>query len=172
MSFKVLMRDDNGELRVLHEIDDRRITRVGLSTRTGEAAGARIDADQTEVLLTFEWSQNDGRPTIQDVEARDHRPMTGVEVQERIDRLAELPSAQNTGPDTLMEAQRREQNADQERQQRTEDVDDSAVSDTSPTTSEGGDAGRDDGTVSRPSEGSTSGEGFQFGSNAEAPDGH
>lgn len=108
MSFKVLVRDDDGELHVLHEINDRRITRIGLSTRNGEAAGARIDHDMTEVLLTFEWVQNDGRPTIQDVEALQHPTMTGDQVQERVDRLNELPSATNSGLNTMLEAQRRE----------------------------------------------------------------
>lgn len=109
MSFKVLVRDpDGGEHVIVHEIDDKRVTRVGLVTRTGEAGAAKVDPDMTEVLLEFEYAVQDGRLNLQDIEALDGRTLTGDEALERIDRQAALPSATNSGLDLMLTASQQE----------------------------------------------------------------
>jgi len=153
MSFKVLTRDENGgPHRVLHEINDRRVTRVGLVTRTGEAGGARVDADMTEVLIEFEYAQQDGRPTLQDVEAQRGRTLTGDEAQERIDELAQLPTNSNSGLDLMLDASHKEaeERAEQERQAEQQ-VAAEDIGETAPELAPAEDA-VDDGTASPPQE--------------------
>lgn len=104
MSFKVLVEDQDGTRRVVHEVTDRRVTRVGLTGAQGEGGAMRIAHDQTEVMLTFEYVIQDGRPTLQDVEAVQTPSRTGEEVQAAIAELATLPTATNTGPDVLLAA--------------------------------------------------------------------
>jgi hypothetical protein len=109
MSFKVLYEDVDGVFHVLHEIDDKRVTRVGLVTKTGEAGATRIDADVTEVLLRFEYATQDARPTLQDVEAMQGGVMNAEEAQVKRDELDKLPSATNSGVGFMMESQERSQ---------------------------------------------------------------
>lgn len=97
MGFKVLVRDENNNVQVVHEISDRRVTRVGFSTNEGEGGGILITPHQTEVLLTFDYVHNDGRPNLQDLEAMEHPERTGEEAEAAAARLAKLSSATNTG---------------------------------------------------------------------------
>ncbi len=105
MGFKVLAKlGPDEDPVVIHEITDRRVTRVGLVSSTGETGAAGISPDQTEILLTFDFSSANGVPTLQDLEAISHPSnLTGEEVEERQAKLAELPSATNVGP-SLLEA--------------------------------------------------------------------
>lgn len=104
MSFKVLVEDEDGTRRVVHEVTDRRVTRVGFSGAQGEGGAMRVAHDQTEVLLTFEYVIQDGRPTLQDVEAMQTPARTGEEAQAAIDELATLPTSTNTGPNVMLAA--------------------------------------------------------------------
>lgn len=105
MSFKVLADLGDGQgFQVLAEIADRRVTRVGLRGRTGEAGAMNVVPNQTECVLAFEYAQNDGRPTLTDMDAINHPTLQGHEVEERVDALAELQSSTNTGTDQILEA--------------------------------------------------------------------
>lgn len=105
MSFKVLIDPgDGGPYKVIHEIDDRRVTRVSLQGRSGEAGAMNVTPDQTECLLVFEGVPQDHRVTLQDVEALRNPSMTGDEAQQRAEELRDLPTATNQGTDVLLQA--------------------------------------------------------------------
>lgn len=105
MSFKVLVDPgDGGPLQVIHEIEDKRVTRIGLSGTSGESGAMGVAPKQTEVLLTFEYAIQDGRPTLDDVEALRDPTLSGEEVKARMANLAELPSNTNSGGTPLMDA--------------------------------------------------------------------
>lgn len=103
MSFKVLVDpQDGGPLKVIHEVTDRRVTRVGFTGSSGEVGAMLVTPDRTEVLITFEYAQQDGRPTLQDVEAEQTPLRTGEEADAAIAKQASLPSATNTGVDFML----------------------------------------------------------------------
>jgi len=99
MSFKVLVAtgDPDNPYETIHEIDDKRVTRVGLTSATGEVGAARVEPNQTEVLLTFEFARVDGRPTLADIESQLHPTRTGEEADQKIAEMSELPTVTNTG---------------------------------------------------------------------------
>lgn len=114
MGFKVLVDTGDGSpFQVVHEIEDKRVTRVSISTTNGEGGAVHISPDQTEVLLRFDTAIQDGRPNLVDVESHRTRTLTGDEAQERIDDLAELPSATNQGGDPILTASERQFEEDQ-----------------------------------------------------------
>lgn len=106
MSFKVLIdKQDGTPYEVIYDVgDDKRVTRVSVCTSNGEAAGVRVEHTQDEILLRFETVMQDGRPTLQDVEAARTRTLTGEEVDARVADLATLPSATNEGGSPMMTA--------------------------------------------------------------------
>lgn len=104
MSFKILLQVDGEDVRVLHEIDDRRVTRVGIGGRNGETGGMRVNPDQTEVLITLESAIVDGRPNLADVEAVQNPQRSGDEADAAIAEMSNLPSATNRGTDHILEA--------------------------------------------------------------------
>lgn len=105
MGFKVLAKNADGEVVVLHEITDRRVTRVGLVGRTGEAGAMGVPPDQTEVLLTFDYAPANGVPTLQDLEEITHPSnLTGDDVSQRQDALSQLQTSTNTGQDVLLKS--------------------------------------------------------------------
>lgn len=102
MGFKILVKLNNDEDPVLiHEVTDRRVTRVGLSGRYGEAGAMGIDPDQVECLLVLDYAPMTGVPTLQDLEAMQHPTMSGDEAADAQAELNKLPSAQNTGIDAF-----------------------------------------------------------------------
>lgn len=103
MGFKILLDLGNGEpLVVAHEFTDTRVTRVGLTGRSGEAGAMGIAPDQTEAVLTFSYAPNTGVPTLQDLEAMQHPSRTGEEVEAAQAALSGLPTAVNTGSDVFL----------------------------------------------------------------------
>lgn len=56
MSFKVVVETDPGEYTVVHEVDDRRVTRVNFGSSTGGAGTIGVDPNQTEVTISFEYA--------------------------------------------------------------------------------------------------------------------
>lgn len=101
MSFKVLLDTGDGP-EVVFEVDDKRVTRVSVAGSRGEVAAAAIPIEQTEILITLKYAHQDGRPTIFDAESAVKATLDGEQVQGNIDRLAELSSVTNQGPDRIM----------------------------------------------------------------------
>jgi hypothetical protein len=91
MSFKVVahLPNDDGELEpeVILEIEDKRVTRVMLGSRTGGAGEIRIDPNQTEVTLDFEYA-NPYERNLVDLDALTHpQNQTGEDMEEFRERL-------------------------------------------------------------------------------------
>lgn len=109
MGLKVLLKiSDDKPLVVAYDFTDRRVTRVSMSDGTGEKGGMKVDANVQEVLLSFEYTAQDGRPTIQDAEAMQW-PMnrTGEEADAAQRELAALPTAVNFGGTPIMDSHQR-----------------------------------------------------------------
>lgn len=105
MAFKILVRDDSDNIQVVHEINDRRVTRVGVSGSSGEVGAMNVAPGVTELLLTFEYAKNDGRPNLVDLEALENPERTGDQADAAVAKLAALPTATNTGPDVIQQSQ-------------------------------------------------------------------
>lgn len=122
MGLKIYLDHGDGKAyQLLAEIGDRRVTRVSLNGATGEAGALNVTPDQAEVVLRYDSVIQDGRPNLIDLESMQNRTLTGDEVQERVDALNELPSAQNQGGDVLFEASQQREAVLQE-QERVEAV--------------------------------------------------
>lgn len=104
MSFKVVahLPDDEGELKpqVILEIEDKRVTRVMLGSRTGGAGEIRVDPNQTEVTLDFEFA-NPYERNLVDLDAVTHpQNLTGDDMEQlREDLEATGRPATNEGQD-------------------------------------------------------------------------
>jgi hypothetical protein len=105
MGLKIYLdRNDGKAYELLADLDDELVTRVSLNGRQGEAGAMNVDPNEAEVVLRYEATRRDGRPTLVDVESHQNRTLDGDEVQERIDTLATLPSNTNRGEDVLYDA--------------------------------------------------------------------
>lgn len=116
MGFKIVVVDGEDRTTV-HEVEDRRVTKVHVLTRSGEAATIGIDPDQTDIALSFEY-QAAGQLNVTDldkVKLGYEQNLTGEEVQRREEKLNEIRGAANTGGDTFtqeaVDAQRKAEEA-------------------------------------------------------------
>lgn len=114
MSFKVLVDDGSGDIKVVHEVKDQRVTRVGLLSNEGETGAFNVSPNQTEVLLRLDYAVNDGRPTLVDVESTVHPLRTGEEAQAAIDKLKELPSSTNFGISSILSSKSEEEEKEED----------------------------------------------------------
>lgn len=103
MGFKIVAigRDDEGEetRETVHEIEDRRVTKVHVLTRSGEACAIGIDPDQTEIALTFEYA-NPAAIHLDDVDRFKYgygENQTGEDVDALAEELSEIRPNANVG---------------------------------------------------------------------------
>jgi esterase/lipase superfamily enzyme len=107
MGFKIVVidRDSDNEVvrKTVHEVEDRRVTKVHVLTRSGEAATIGIDPDQTDIALEFEYAAA-GQLNVVDLDKLKpgyEQNLTGEEVEAREERLAEIRGKSNDGSYTF-----------------------------------------------------------------------
>ena len=106
MGFKIVVidSDDDGETReVIHEVEDRRVTKVHVLTKSGEACAIGIDHDQADIAITFDYAS----ATSINLADVDHfkygygQNLTGEDVEALADELNEIRPVGNTGGETF-----------------------------------------------------------------------
>ena len=56
MTFKILLDTGDGDRKVLAEIDDKRVARVGLSSKYGESGALGVDPGTTECVISLQFA--------------------------------------------------------------------------------------------------------------------
>jgi hypothetical protein len=115
MSFKIVV---DGE--VVHEIDDRRVTKVRVLTRAGEAATVGIDPEQTELVLAFDYA-NPHEINLVDLDRFKlgyGANLTEDDINDRQEQLESVRGKTNEGEDIFTnEAKERAAKAEEEAKQ-------------------------------------------------------
>lgn len=134
MSFKIVI-----DGKVVHEIEDNRVTKVRVLTTAGEAATVGIDPDQTELVLAFDVARRDeiNLVDLDKFKLGYGANLTGEDVEARREQIESVRGKTNEGQSVFTdEAREAREKADKEAREAAEKAVDEGVAPVNPLEAE------------------------------------